>query len=523
MRIFAPALAALFALGCAACRKPAATPQEIDIEGELPLTSATEIERRLTIPLERLLNGAPGLTRLWSTSREDHVTLHATFETAMPEVRRELRERLLDKMATLPVGSSISLPPRGPVAMRYTLRADSMTRMELSAIASSVRERLQQIAGVSGAATCGATHERTEVVIAPERLAALGISLNDVVTALARDEKSDLEAVGRVQVLERSGAPILVRDVAAIASGEAPRRCFATRDGLEVLAGEVWAAPSADLAQVAAETRSNLSAIKATLPPGVELEAFSGSTLVRAHLSAGETAQLPRLIADPELGAGALMFAEPPQLRAYVEEPAAPALIDRLSKRPALSRPALAGAELQLTIYDSDLEALERVSNRLAEIFRGIPGVAGLEVEGIERAPAISVEPDRDLLANLGVSPLALELLVSATQGGLKVGPNLVMIVPGATDPKTLAQISIVTSSGKVLPLSQLAQVRLESRPVAIRRERNTRCAMIRLFTPLASRAEVQALARRTLEATPMPAGMIAQVVALNVCFRAAR
>src|SRR6201996_7834918 len=104
---------------------------------QMPGLAAEEIEQLITVPLERQINGTPGLFLMRSTSTFGLSLITVLFRDGYEDywARQRLTERI--SQATLPAGASPSLDkvagPGGEI-YRYTLESDSKNLQELSEI-----------------------------------------------------------------------------------------------------------------------------------------------------------------------------------------------------------------------------------------------------------------------------------------------------------------------------------------------------------------------------------------------------
>src|SRR3954470_21097802 len=156
-----------------------------------------EVERRVSIPIERSLNGTPGLFRLRSISLFSLSFVTLTFSDGVDPLRarQQVTERLAD--ATLPDGVH---PRLGPMATpigevyRYTLEGPGADPLNLRTLQDwTVEPRLLQVPGVADVVSYGGLQREIHVEPEPTKMAALGVGLSDVFTAL---QKASANATG---------------------------------------------------------------------------------------------------------------------------------------------------------------------------------------------------------------------------------------------------------------------------------------------------------------------------------------
>jgi heavy metal efflux system protein len=263
---------------------------------------AEEVERKISIPLERVLNGTPHLTRLRSISLFglSYVTLTFDDDITMTEARPIVLERL--RGANLPSGVETSLGPLAtPIGeiYRYTLAGAGKDPLSLRTIQDwTVRPALLRVPGVADVISLGGMVREVHVEPEPSKMATYGVHLDDVFHALqkASDNASggfvergsegfvirslgtfrNMEDVANTRVAEFKGVPVRIRDIGAVAEGHAPRQSFVSRDDEEdVVEGIVLMRKGENPSQVLDSLRGRLQELRERgLPVGVEIQAF---------------------------------------------------------------------------------------------------------------------------------------------------------------------------------------------------------------------------------------------------------
>src|SRR4051794_41057749 len=234
---------------------PDPTDTQVQVITIFPGQPTEEVERRVSLPLERALNGTPGLSRLRSISLFGLSFVTLTFEDGVDAlaVRQQTVERMAD--AELPEGVHPSLGPMAtPIGevYRYTLKGKGADPMQLRTLQEwVVRPRLLQAPGVADVVSYGGLVREVHVTPEPTRMAALGVGLGDISTALQKASANatggyvergaemfvirslgifnGLEDVKRVRVGFHDGVPVTVKDVAQVSDGYQPRQGVVTR------------------------------------------------------------------------------------------------------------------------------------------------------------------------------------------------------------------------------------------------------------------------------------------------------
>jgi HAE1 family hydrophobic/amphiphilic exporter-1 len=152
--------------------------------------AAEEVSRFIAEPLEESIAATPGLVEMRSVSRngEAMTTLRFAWGTDMQTTLLNIRERLDNARGRLPERADrptllTSDPGERPIAV-LALRTSSDLRL-LARTAKEVHaRRLEQIAGVSSVAVVGAPEDEIRIEVDPARMRALGLTPDDVATAV---------------------------------------------------------------------------------------------------------------------------------------------------------------------------------------------------------------------------------------------------------------------------------------------------------------------------------------------------
>jgi cobalt-zinc-cadmium resistance protein CzcA len=285
---------------------PDPTDTQVQIITLFPGQPTEEVERRVSLPLERAMNGTPGLTNLRSMSLFGLSFLTMTFDdnSDLLRARQQVTERMAE--AELPPNVQPSLGPMAtPIGeiFRYTLDGPGADPMTLRTLQDwVVRPRLLQAAGVADVVSYGGLVREIHVQPDPRRLAGLGVGLDDIFSALSKGSGNasggyvergsemfvirslgifgGLDDVKRVRVGYHDGVPVLVRDVADVVEGYAPRQGVVTRNGNEdAVEGIVLMRRGENPTKVLAAMREKVQRLEhGALPPGVHLTPFYDRT-----------------------------------------------------------------------------------------------------------------------------------------------------------------------------------------------------------------------------------------------------
>jgi cobalt-zinc-cadmium resistance protein CzcA len=178
----------------------------------LPGKAAEEMERLVTIPLEKELNGIPGEISLRSTSFINLSVIIVTFEDGLPSqvTRQEVLERI--NQADIPGDAKPQLDSDSSSVgeiYRYTVESKYYSAMERKSIEDwDLEKAFRQIPGVIDVTSWGGPIKTYQVNVDPVRLKALGLSIDQVYQAL-----SNANATTGANYIEKSGQAFVVRSL----------------------------------------------------------------------------------------------------------------------------------------------------------------------------------------------------------------------------------------------------------------------------------------------------------------------
>ncbi|GHN02815.1 cation efflux system protein [Cytophagales bacterium WSM2-2] len=180
--------------------------------------AAEEVELQVTIPIERALNNVPRVLDRRSRTIFGLSVVQLTFEDGTNDyfARQQVLERLAS--AELPDGVKPELAPLTTAVgeiLRYVVDAPpTFSPTEVRDMQDWViRPFLLQVRGIADIATFGGPIKQFQILTSPERLRKYGINLQDVITAV---ERNNLNSGGNV--IERGGQGFAVRGLGAIKS-----------------------------------------------------------------------------------------------------------------------------------------------------------------------------------------------------------------------------------------------------------------------------------------------------------------
>ena len=149
-----------------------------------------EIESLVTFPIERVLNGAPGVIAVRSQSAVGLSIVNVEFDWGTDLYRN--RQIVNEKLASVNVPKNVktSLGPTasllGEIVWAGLSSPDgSVSPMKLRSLADwTVKQRLLTIPGISNVLVMGGDSKQYQVLLKPEKLAAFGISIDEVAAVM---------------------------------------------------------------------------------------------------------------------------------------------------------------------------------------------------------------------------------------------------------------------------------------------------------------------------------------------------
>ena len=285
---------------------PDPTDTQVQVITLFPGQASEEVERRVSIPLERALNGVPGLYRLRSISLFGLSMVTLTFQDGVEPLvaRQQIVERIPE--ANLPPGIS---PDLGPLATpigevyRYTLTGGGADPMSLRTLQDwVVRPAIIRVPGVADVVSYGGLQQEIHVEPNPTKMASLGVMLDDVFTALGKASANasggtlergsqvfvirsigtfkNMDDITKVRVGFNKGRPVKLGDVATVSVGYAPRQGVVTRrDNLDTVEGIVLMRRGENPSVVLAALKTTLQELHDhALPEGVRIDPFYDRT-----------------------------------------------------------------------------------------------------------------------------------------------------------------------------------------------------------------------------------------------------
>jgi len=222
----------------------------VQVATQVPGLASEEIEQQITIPLERELNGMPGLQTMRSKNMFGISTIILVFKDGVDDywARQRVQERI--NGVVLPFGAQPGLnpltSPTGEVC-RYIIESKTHTLREITDLQKWVIiPRIKQVTGVADVSNFGGITTQFQVEIDPGMLEKYNVSLSTVIERIEKNNSNaggsmiglgdltyvvrgiglikDLNDLGKIVVKTANGLPIYLNDLGTIKYGNLERK-----------------------------------------------------------------------------------------------------------------------------------------------------------------------------------------------------------------------------------------------------------------------------------------------------------
>jgi len=287
---------------------PDITNNQVQIITISPTLATQEIEQFITTPVELALQSLQQTEEIRSISRFGLSVVTVVFaeDYDIYLARQLVNEKLKEAKEDIPDG--LGTPEMAPLSTglgeiyQYVVRPeegfeDEYSPTELRSIQDwIVKRQLLGIEGVAEVNSMGGYLKQYEVAVNPILLKSLGISITDIFSALEKSNENtggayieknsnayyirseglakSLDDIGNIVVKDKGSIPVLVKDVATVQFGKAPRYGALVRDGEEVVGGKVMMFKGANSAKVTEFVKERVVQIQKSLPEGVIIQPY---------------------------------------------------------------------------------------------------------------------------------------------------------------------------------------------------------------------------------------------------------
>jgi len=286
---------------------PEISSPQVQVIVKAPGLSPSEVENRITYPIEVEMQGLARQTVLRSTTKYALSIIVIDFEdgTDIYWARQQVTERLNQVWGELPSGVEGGLGPiTTPLGEGYMYRitGDDYSNQELRRIQDRViRPRLRGVEGVAEVNSLGGEVKVYEVVANPLALASYGLGISELEAALQANNRNaggdrinrnnevllvrtigqlrTMDDIEGITVASHNGIPVHIRDVAEVRINSLTRYGAVTANGEgEVVTGLVLLRRGANSRTTIEGAKQALEELKPALPAGVTISSFYDRT-----------------------------------------------------------------------------------------------------------------------------------------------------------------------------------------------------------------------------------------------------
>ncbi len=283
---------------------PDVTPIQVLVITKAGRYSPYDVEQLVSFPIENAMSGLPDVKEVRSISQFglSAVTVEFDENTDIYFARQLVSQRVQAIAGDLPEG--VSSPQLGPISTalgeiyQYVVRGEGYSLTELRTFQDwLIAPQLKKVRGVTEINSFGGFVKQYDVIVAPGKLRSLGISLKQVMEAIAGNNSvsggnylehnreqyiirgfgqiNSLEDFGNIIVTRLPDRPVFLKEVADIRLGRQLRQGAVTQDGEgEIVTGIVMMLRGYNGQEVIQNVREQIERVNKGLPEGVEIVPF---------------------------------------------------------------------------------------------------------------------------------------------------------------------------------------------------------------------------------------------------------
>lgn len=261
-----------------------------------------ETEVQVTMPIENVLNGLPGLMRIRSSSGAGISLVYAEFDwgTELYRNRQMVAERLQLAKEKLPLNITPVMTPSSSIMgeimfVGLTSPKGEVSPMDLRTIAEwTIRPRLLAIPGVSQIITIGGDLKQYQILVSAQKMQAKGLTVEDLKRSLAEiglntsggfidigEKEFLIRTIGRAETVKHIqeayvglhlGNAVTVKDIAEVKIGSHFKRGNGSVNGIPSVVMTIQKQPTAETVTLTKVIEKELDAIQKSLPQGVSVK-----------------------------------------------------------------------------------------------------------------------------------------------------------------------------------------------------------------------------------------------------------
>jgi len=288
----------------------------ISVSGSLPGASPETMASTVAQPLERQFGQIPGVSQMTSVSVQGstQVTVQFDLDRNIDGAAQDIQAAINNAGGQLP--KNLPSPPAyrkvnpadTPILI-LSVQSDALPLIEADEYADEIlAQQISQIGGVSQVIIGGEQKRAVRVQVDPARLAAMGMTLEDVRQALvnatvdapkgtvdgkqqaftvyANDQLTRAPEYDNVILAYRGGAPVRVRDIGQAVDGPENLRLAGWQNGKRGIQLVIFKQPGVNVIETVDKIKAALPRLRASIPPSIQVNVVVDRTVnIRASVA----------------------------------------------------------------------------------------------------------------------------------------------------------------------------------------------------------------------------------------------
>jgi multidrug efflux pump len=295
---------------------PAIDPPNISVSTSYAGANSDIIESQITEPLEKAINGIPGVKNISSSSNQGRSRINVEFELSvdLETAANDVRDKVSQATRQLP--QDIDAPPvvskadaNAQPIIAVTVQSNTKNLLEVTEYAeNNIVERLQTIPGVSSISVWGEKRYAMRIWFQPDKMQAYGISMTDVQAALMTQSvelpagkisgnttELAVRTFGKLNTEEQfnnlivkniGGVNIKLKDVANVVLGPENEESGLKESGVPMIMLAIIPQPGVNYVAIANEFYKRLDDIRKEIPQDLKMDvAFDQTRFIKKSIS----------------------------------------------------------------------------------------------------------------------------------------------------------------------------------------------------------------------------------------------
>lgn len=283
----------------------------VQVVTQYPGQAPEEVEKQISLPIERAMNGLPHLMNMRSVSIFGLSVVTLTFDDKAKDYFS--RQQVLEHLQNADIPDNTN-PQLGPLSTgvgeiyRYVIDAKHLPLIEQRALQDWVIDpHIRTVQGVADVVSYGGGVKEYKVSVKPDQLKNYRLELSQVFSAISANnantgggyiEHGDealivrgngllktADEIGEIVIASNDGVPILIKDIADVSVGAQPRTGIVGMNNRDdVVEGTVLLIKGRDAVSVLAGVKEKINDLNTFgLPPGVKITPIYDRTELVGH------------------------------------------------------------------------------------------------------------------------------------------------------------------------------------------------------------------------------------------------